>query len=181
MSKGGTGREYPLECALNADSPAGVHSARNKFDAPYTVGGCYPDMPREYTDEPGTDHTTGLTVAGELHAAAPAGVHALVLLTDGVANGIAAANGLYRVELGYVEPRWDVYIGPAPHSTSEIEAETPALAAALYADHGVETWVVTSPVGGAWLDATATGRGTSITLADAGGFSAALAGIAGGL
>lgn len=59
-SKGGTGKAYPNECALKTGG-SGKSANANVFTAP--VGGCYPAMPREYTDEPGTDHTTSLIQA----------------------------------------------------------------------------------------------------------------------
>jgi hypothetical protein len=176
-SKGGVARPFPDECSLRADSPPGANSARNDF----TTGGCYPDMPREYTDEAGTDHTTGLTLAGQLFAETPAAGGALILVTDGIPNGPSSASGQYRAERGYIETRWEEYQGPVPHTSSAIQAESPLISAALYADEGVESWVLSYIVDAPWLDAIATGRGTSQTTATAEELGAALPAVVAGL
>src|SRR5690606_26868142 len=54
-SKSGTGTNWPDYCWTNTT---------NNFSSP--SGGCYPNMPREYTDEPGTDHTTGIEMAARM-------------------------------------------------------------------------------------------------------------------
>jgi hypothetical protein len=143
-SKGGTGKAYPTECALNTDSPAGQNSARNKWAAPYAVGGCYPEMPREYTDEPGTDHTTSLIQARTMfeEQTDPTAFRALVMLTDGIPNGLSATHGQFRINLGYNEPRWRQYTGVRPHTTAQVKTQSNTLTQQLYDDLSVNTWVV---------------------------------------
>lgn len=143
-SKGGTRRPFPLECNLNADTPAGRNSARNRFSAPHPVGGCYPAMPREYTDEPGTDHTTGITLARTMfdEQVDPTAFRAMVVLTDGIPNGLSAAHGRYRVQLGYNETRWREYRGPVPRTTAEVRTGSNLLTQQMYDDMRVNTWVV---------------------------------------
>ncbi len=167
-SKGGTGRAFPLECSLNADSPTGRNSRRNKFAAPYTEGGCYPDMPREYTDEPGTDHTTGMTLAETMfeEQVDPTAFRAMVVLTDGRPNGLSAAHGRYRTELGYTETRWREYQGAVPHSTSAIKTESNLLTDAMYDDLGVNTWVVSFVADDAFMETMPKGIGYYVNTTD---------------
>lgn len=176
-SRGGTPREYPEECVLAPDSPVGAESARDEFP----TGGCYPHMPREYTDESGTDHTVGLTLAETQFMALDQGSRALVLVTDGVASALASTNGSHRVTLGYSETRWEEYQGPVPHTSSEINAETPALAQVMHDNLAVDTWALTLIAAPDWMDTFATGRGTTAQLGDAAEFEAALLGIVGEL
>lgn len=141
-SKGGTGGTWPAECALKPNSPTGKDSARNVFTSP--TGGCYPDMPREYTDEPGTDHTVGLLQAEQMfdEEADPTAFRALVMLTDGIPNGLSASHGLYRTQLGYSEARWRQETGVVPHTTTQIKTESNTLTQQLYDDSAINTWVV---------------------------------------
>jgi hypothetical protein len=142
-SKGGVGKTYPNECALRNDTPVGKTSARNNFTTS-PAGGCYPAMPREYTDEAGTDHTTGITQARTMfeEQVDPTAFRAMVVLTDGKPNGPAAAHGLYRRQQSYTETRWREFQGTVPHSTAQIRSDSNALTQDMYDDLGVNTWVV---------------------------------------
>ena len=142
-SKGGKGKTYPADCDLKPDTPAGKNSARNNY-ATANPGGCYPAMPREYTDEPGTDHTTSLIQARTMFESEvdPTAFRALVMLTDGVPNGLLAAHGKYRRDLGYTETRWSEYLGVVPHTTAQVKSQSNTLTQSLYDDLGVNTWVV---------------------------------------
>jgi Mg-chelatase subunit ChlD len=141
-SKGGTGQTWPTECALKPNSPAGAASQRNVFTSP--TGGCYPDMPREYTDEPGTDHTVGIKQARTMFSEQddPTAFRAMVLLTDGIPNGLSSSHGTYRNTLGYSETRWRQELGAVPHTTAQIKSESNTLTQELYDELGVNTWVV---------------------------------------
>jgi Flp pilus assembly protein TadG len=141
-SKGGTGQTWPAECVLKPNSPSGQGSARNVFTSP--DGGCYPDMPREYTDEPGTDHTVGLLQAEQMfdEQVDPTAFRALVMLTDGIPNGLAASHGTYRNNLGYTESRWREELGVVPHTTAQVKAEANTLTQSMYTDSAVNTYVV---------------------------------------
>ncbi len=124
------------ECSQNA-SPD-----QNNFSSP-VVGGCYPDMPREYRDEPGTDHTTGMEMAATMFSEShlPTAYKAMVVLTDGYPNGVGSA-GTARGADGYSEARWREYLGPAPHSTAEIKVDSIDLTAKMWSEQRVHTWVV---------------------------------------
>jgi Mg-chelatase subunit ChlD len=142
-SKGGTGRVFPQECSLKSDtSPTTKNAARNVFTSP--TGGCYPAMPREYTDEPGTDHTVGITLARTmfLEQSDPTAFRAMVVLTDGIPNGLSATNGVFRTQLGYNEVRWRELIGAVPHTTTQIKTESNTLTTNMYDADGVNTWVI---------------------------------------
>lgn len=135
-SKAGRVQPYPAVCRLNA-APN-----QNNFAAP--AGGCYPNMTREYTDEPGTDHTTGMEMARRMFEEEDRAAYyrAMVVLTDGAPNGLFAGNGALREASGYSEARWREYIGPAPHSTAQIKTDSVARAQDLWDELRVNTWVV---------------------------------------
>lgn len=107
-------------------------------------GGCFPDMPREYKDEPGTDHSTGLAMAEEMFAADSddRAYKAVVFLTDGYPNGTSSGHGTLRQAEGYEEDRWAEYLGPVPHTTNQVKADSVALAESMYDNNEVNTWVV---------------------------------------
>ncbi|MDP2316658.1 MAG: TadG family pilus assembly protein [Pseudomonadota bacterium] len=165
-SKGGTRRPYPQECRLHADTPRGKNSARNGFTAP--PGGCYANMPREYTDEPGTDHTTGIEMARTMFEdeVDPTAFRAMVVLTDGIPNGPSSVHGVYRRQLGFTESRWREYQGPVPHSTTAIKSESNDLTQELYEDLGVNTWVVSFVADDAFMATMPKGIGYYVNTSD---------------
>lgn len=75
-------------------------SRKNDFSSP--EGGCFPDMPREYRDEPGTDHTTGLAMARQMFedGTDETAYRAIVVLTDGYPNGTRKGHGNTRINDG---------------------------------------------------------------------------------
>ncbi len=142
--------------ALNTASKAGIdedHSdgtdcseytgeAANDFSDP--EGGCYPDMPREYSDEPGTDISTGLSQAVTMlqSAADTPDTRVVILLTDGKPNGLSEA-GTARSDDGYSEDRWTEYVGTTPKTADEIWTDILAAAQTLGGDElGAHVWVV---------------------------------------
>lgn len=137
-SKGGTDANHRdgVACVLKP------LAERNDFTNP--DGGCYPDMPREYTDEPGTDHSTGILLAQQLYeeAAGGANYRAMIVLTDGRPNGLGGTSGQLRAAEGYVEARWREYQGPVPRSQDDIRDASILASAQLWADLDVHTWVV---------------------------------------
>ena len=127
--------------------------------ASHPAGGCFPGMWREYSDETGTDHSVALDMAEQMFDAEPddGAYRALVMLTDGIPNGIAAAHGNIRQGAGYVDPLNHV-LGPRPHTTAQIQADSITKAHDLYDDMGVSTWVVSFVQNAAFLD-TMTNQG----------------------
>lgn len=167
-SRSGEGQPFPEECLQNTTDEFGN-------------GGCYPQMPRSYSDEAGTDHSVGLTFASQWIADSPGeGEGAVVMVTDGIANGLLETNGETRGAEGYVETRWPEFMGPVPHTWFEIEDESVALTAEIQATSGYSTFVVSIGESAAFLDDLATGVGTHVAVADASGFGAALADVVGG-
>lgn len=142
-----------LPCTLNA-SPN-----QNNFTVG-TPGGCYPDMPREYTDEPGTDHTVGVGLSRRMFQGAydPTAYRALLVLTDGQPNGLST--NTIRGTAGYAEKRWSEFIGPVPRTTATVKAESQTMAAALYNDLDVNIWVVSFVTGDPFMAGMAKGDGT---------------------
>jgi len=145
-SKGGKDSNHNdgRSCALNPNSPAGaVTSKRNNFNVP--PGGCYPDMPREYTDEPGTDHSAGVELAKQMFQESDSGANyrAMIVVTDGRPNGLGAGSGKVRAAQHYVETRWREYQGPVPRSANDIRYASIDASQQLWDDLQVNTWVVT--------------------------------------
>lgn len=119
------------------------HDRINDFEDP--PGGCYPDMPREYRDEPGTDHSTGIIPAGWLfHENVDSGARyrAMLILTDGRPNGLSGQSGQTRAAKGFVEDRWREYQGPVPRTANQIRHASVAATQQLWDELRVHTWVV---------------------------------------
>ncbi len=149
-SKSGTGTNWPSTCSTNTT---------NNFNSP--VGGCYPNMPREYTDEPGTDHTTGIEMASLMFDTDtdPAAERVMVVLTDGIPNGLSSGHGTLRQNQGYVESRWREYKGPVPHSTSQVQTKSNALTAELWSRMRVHTYVISFVQDGSFMHTMPKGQG----------------------
>jgi Flp pilus assembly protein TadG len=133
---------------------------------PTTVsGGCYPHMPRGYSDEGGTQHDIGLRAVKQMFDTAPprpGAYRAEVMLTDGEPNGSVkynAVSGMERSKVpyplassttGFVEPRWDYYTGVATCtatsgfcvSSSTVDDRTIAVANDLWNNYRVHQWFV---------------------------------------
>ncbi len=110
-----------------------------------TEGGCFPAMPRVYSDEDGTDLAVALELVGQLLAgadAAPAARAALVLSRDGLA-AIGATAGAARAADGYVETRFAEVSSAAGQGELDLGDAAGAAADALWADLGAHVWVVT--------------------------------------
>lgn len=161
-SRSGVPQPFPEECQVSTSDAFGD-------------GGCYPAMPRSYSDEAGTDHSVGLALALDWITESPGeGAGAVVVVTDGVANGLTESNGQARAADGYVETRWPEYVGGVPHSTADVEADSVALTAEILTGTGYSTWVVSLGQPAAYLDAMATGDGAHLDVDDAAGFAVAL-------
>lgn len=129
---------------------AGLHASDT---ASHGAGGCFPGMWREYSDEPGTDHTVALDMARTMFTEQPevGAYRALVMLTDGIPNGIAPNHGALRAAEGYVDPKRAV-VGPRPHTTTQIQDDSVTKAHQLYDDLAVNTWVVSFVQSAPFLD-----------------------------
>lgn len=121
--------------------------------------GKYPQMPREYCDEPGTDHHVGLIMARQMFTdeTDPFAYRAAVLLTDGQPNGLDDSS--QRDDADYVEERWREYAGPVPHSRTEIETATVVEAQKSWTNERIHTWTVTFRAENAFLKDTVQGDG----------------------
>lgn len=124
------------DCTLNGNPNT------NNFNAP--AGGCYPDMPREYRDEPGTDHSTGIRLAKAMFEEHTNGAayRAMIILTDGRPNGLGAASGTTRDAQGYEEERWREYRGPVPRTIQQIRDASINATDILWDNLNVHTWVI---------------------------------------
>lgn len=143
-------------------------SPYNTFTLPTNTatdkGGCFPKMPREYTDEPGTDHTTGMTLArtmiNELNSATV--YNAVVTLTDGIPNGILAGHGTIRTTSStlYTEGRWRQYTGPRPHTTANIQTDSVTLSNTMWTESRTNQWVISFLQDATFLHNMPHGNGT---------------------
>lgn len=138
-SKAGDASAYPWPKVCK---PYTSGSLKDNFED--TEGGCYPDMPREYLDEYGTDHTVGLEQAALMFAEQPdvTAFRAMIVITDGYPSGTNSNHGKARRAEGYEEARWREQLAEIPHSTSAIEAESVDLTAEMWEQQRVHTWVV---------------------------------------
>ena len=140
-------------------------SRRNDFSNPR--GGCFPDMPREYRDEPGTDHTTGLEMARMMFQDEDdeTAYRALVVLTDGYPNGIGSRHGQTRDSEGWSEP-WREWRGPVPHSTTDVKNESVDIASEMWEDDEVHTWVVSFVADDIFMENMTNGDGYYVNTRD---------------
>ncbi len=124
--------------------PHASHPGKNLNDFSDPPGGCYPDMPREYKDESGTDHSTGMYQAEDMFQNSMGGpvYRAMIVITDGKPNGLGASSGEQREADGYVEDRWTEFKGAAPRTTAEVRTESIKVAQDLNASLQVNTWMV---------------------------------------
>jgi len=140
---------------LNVDSK----SRFGRKSADFSNGGKFPRMPREYWDEPGTDHHVGLVMARQMFTSEvdPFAYRAAIMLTDGAPNGLG--NSTVRAGIPFQETRWDEYVGPTPQSRSDIIADTVSEALYNYDEHNVHLWTVSFRVDNAFLDDATQGDG----------------------
>lgn len=117
-------------------------ASKDVYGDNFATGGKYPHMPREYADEPGTDHHVGMVLGRQMitELIDPFAYRAMVVLTDGDPNGLGTS--VMRAEDGYVETRWREYAGPTPHSFGEIEAASVAQAQIAYDEEDIHVWTV---------------------------------------
>lgn len=140
-------------------------SLRNNFTSPHN--GCFPNMFREYSDESGTDHWTGLEMARRMFDGRPdVGTYkAVIFLTDGEPNGTAA--GGIREDQGFEEDRWAFFKHDVGRGTDEVIRDTQELAAQLFADEGVHIWAVSFKAPAEWLEGVAQGDGYFVQTSNA--------------
>ena len=136
-----------------------VASKTTTGDCKIRGDGKYPQMPREYCDEPGTDHHVGIIMARQmlLEQSDPFAYRATILLTDGQPNGLKSSS--QRNDVGYVEERWREYAGPTPHSSDAIKKTTVDEAVISWEDHRIHQWTVTFRDQNAFLKLAAQGDG----------------------
>ena len=125
-------------------------------------------MPREYTDEPGTDHSTGVGQAKQMfeESTSRAVYRAMLVVTDGRPNGLGAASGTIRDSQGYVEDRWREFRGPVPRTKDEIRYATIDATQNLWDTMNVNTWAVTLIQDDWMLDAMVHGDGYKVVISD---------------
>lgn len=115
-------------------------SLRDNFTTP--ADGCHPTMPRYYSDEGGTDYTTGMEMARKMFRERPDpfAYRAMIVLTDGQPYGYTTSTR--RTSAGYAEARFREYQYPGSHSASAIETDTVSLARSMYTEDDVHTWFI---------------------------------------
>lgn len=154
---------------LRTASKAGRPSTNANGCAPHTgsllndftdpVGGCFPQMWREYQDESGTDHTTGITIARAMLTEQPdEGIYrAMVTLTDGQPNG--TGNHEQRADAGFVDTRWRFYKTPVRRNTTRVINDTKALAASAWTEDEIHQWGISFVDSAPWMQDMAKGDG----------------------
>jgi Putative Flp pilus-assembly TadE/G-like len=115
---------------------------KDNFTTP--SGGCFPEMPRYYSDEGGTDHTTGMEMARTMFEENPDpfAYKAMVVLTDGIPIAYGSDTSSKRKAQSHTEARYRQYKRATAHTVAQIRTDTPALAQEMYEDDQVNTWFV---------------------------------------
>lgn len=134
-------------------------SKRDNFTTP--SGGCFPNLPRYYSDEGGTDHTTGMSMAQTMFSERPDPIayRAMVVLTDGEPVAYGSTSGSVRLSKGYSETRWREYKRTSAHTQAQIEADTVSLAESMYTAQNVNTWFISFVSYGAFMEDASKGDG----------------------
>jgi Flp pilus assembly protein TadG len=129
----------------------------NNFSNP--LNGCYPNMWREYIDESGTDHTTGLEMAQTMFLEYDDTdiYRALLILTDGQPNGTGAHT--QRASAGYVENRWQFFRTPVRRTTAQVQSDSNTIADMLWQTMEVNLWAVSFIQDAAFLNTAVHGDG----------------------
>jgi hypothetical protein len=124
-------------------------------------------MPRQYSDETGVDHTTGILMAQTmfLENSDPSVYKAMVLVTAGRPVAYGASGGV-RQATSFVDTRFRNYKRIGAHTAAQMESEIPVLTQQLYQSLGVNTWFLTylntrsfmtsSPKGDGWYNLAST-------------------------
>ncbi len=135
------------------------------FTAP--DGGCYPWMPRLYSDESGADHGAGLELARILFSeAGPATRRSVVMLTYGRPRAGFPTAGTERAAQGYVEARWRELVTPVPASDDDVREAARAASDALWQEHTAHVWTVSLAVDDDMFDDLPTGDGSHLVTTD---------------
>jgi Flp pilus assembly protein TadG len=132
-------------------------SMLNNFTTP--AGGCFPNMWREYADESGTDHTTGMTIARSMFTEQPdEGIYrAMVTLTDGTPNG--TGNHTQRAAAGFVDKRWRFYKTNVKRTTNQVINDTKTLSASAWNVDEIHQWGISFVDSAPWMQNMAKGDG----------------------
>lgn len=143
----------------------------------------YPHMPREFDDEKGTDHTTGLHQARQMFKEQEdrTAFQALIMLTDGIPHRLKTNHGKERRRRRYVENRWREFQGSVPRNKATIRRESIALTEALWRDMGVHTWVVSFKKNDWFMRSMPQGQGAFLLENDSRALGAIFEDIAGSL
>jgi Putative Tad-like Flp pilus-assembly len=150
-SKAGTLARNGIDC--------NVYSGGNTNNFSTPAGGCYPNMWREYADESGTDHTTGLQMARTMFSEHddPDAYRALLLLTDGQPNGTGAHN--QRAAARFSDTRWRYYKTGTRRNTAQVQTDSVALANSMWTDQEVNLWAVSFVADATFLQTAVHGDG----------------------
>lgn len=117
----------------------------------FSVSECWPQMPREYKDETGTDHAIGIEMAARMfdEHPDPSVYRAMIVVTDGEPAGVGKHE--LRNSLGHVEDRWRyVYTGERRQS-NDVISESIAIADTVWQTQEVHTWVVSYRQNSDWM------------------------------
>lgn len=136
------------------------------FTASTPTGGCFPDMPRYYSDETGHDPGNGLRMADTMlqELSNSSAYKVIIVLNAGQAAGFTTV-GQRAVE-GFSEGRFREYNYPDPHSTLQIETDTPSLVQSMAAASGVNVWFISYDQGATFMETSIAGDGRYILLTD---------------
>lgn len=142
-------------------------SSRDKFTSP--VGGCFPGMPRYYSDEGGTDHQTGMEMAWTMFREHPDpfAYRAMIVMTDGIPNSYGSSTTSVRKSQGYAESRFREYAFSGSRSVSQIESGTQSLANSMYTRDGINIWFISFVESAAFMPASTKGDGYFAVTPDA--------------
>jgi len=145
-----------------------VHTGGSEDDFSTPSGGCYPDMPRLYSDETGWDASVAIDdvrtrIVGQASASE---VRAIVVLAAGDPGAISGSAGTARAADAYTETRFPESVGTAPRSQTDVENAIRASTLAAWTNEGTHVWVVTLDTASTFYPTAVRGLGTYTDVTD---------------
>ena len=123
------------------DCTVSTGSTEDDFGSP--SGGCYPDMPRRYSDEEGSDLSVALDLARAqfiAEATTPTVRHVVVFMHN-TFTAVPSDAGTARGADGHVEGRFTEVIGTIPNDVVSIGSQSQTSSDALWSESRASIWV----------------------------------------
>jgi hypothetical protein len=141
------------------DCTAASGPSEDDFSSP--SGGCYPEMPRRYSDEEGSDLSVALDLARAEFIAevtTPA-VRSVAVFMYKPYSAVPSAAGAARAADSYAESRFTEVTGTIPNDVISLSSQAQTSSAALWSESRASLWVTLYNIGDTGYAALVQGDG----------------------